>query len=357
MKSDIWISADQCAKRVGLTVRTLRLYEEYGLIRPRRTEKNWRLYGVSEITRLNEILTLKRLGLTLSRITEILSGNEADLTSLLAVQRDSLSDSRRKIERSLSIIERLQNKIDTDTPVSVDELLSLATETRKSQSDSQAVLWRRYEQSRPRKEVKIDRRLIEHYVGFYHHFRDTGFVVSNKDGQLYVRITGHTDVPMFAEADNTFFSKDIPVQITFVKAPDETTRGVILHENGYEWLLPRVDEKFILSLESEIANRAKDKIPVDLSESIIIKLLSDCQSGTLDVHSMHPALYITIGKYLDLLRADLARIGQLQNVNFIGVTPNGLDIYEAIFELGRVECGFRLGEQNRFVDLHFRPLL
>jgi DNA-binding transcriptional MerR regulator len=65
---DVWLTAAECAQRIGLTVRALRLYEQHGLITPRRTVKNWRCYGAGEIARLNEVLTLKRLGLSLSRI-------------------------------------------------------------------------------------------------------------------------------------------------------------------------------------------------------------------------------------------------------------------------------------------------
>ena len=71
---DTWLTAAQCAKRVGLTVRALRLYEQTGLIHPRRTDTNWRLYGAREIARLNEILTLKRLGLSLQHIARLLAG-------------------------------------------------------------------------------------------------------------------------------------------------------------------------------------------------------------------------------------------------------------------------------------------
>jgi DNA-binding transcriptional MerR regulator len=69
------LTAAECAERIGLTVRALRVYERHGLHRPRRTDKNWRLYGVEEIARLNEILALKRFGLSLARIADLLTGN------------------------------------------------------------------------------------------------------------------------------------------------------------------------------------------------------------------------------------------------------------------------------------------
>ena len=59
-EKDVLLTAAECADRIGLTVRGLRLYESRGLISPRRTAKSWRLYGAAEISRLHEILALKR---------------------------------------------------------------------------------------------------------------------------------------------------------------------------------------------------------------------------------------------------------------------------------------------------------
>ena len=65
--TETWLTAADCARRIGLSVRALRLYEQHGLIAPRRTRKTWRLYGPDEIARLNEVLALKSLGSSLAR--------------------------------------------------------------------------------------------------------------------------------------------------------------------------------------------------------------------------------------------------------------------------------------------------
>lgn len=41
--SERLLTAVECARRTGVTVRALRVYERNGPIRPRRTEKGWRL--------------------------------------------------------------------------------------------------------------------------------------------------------------------------------------------------------------------------------------------------------------------------------------------------------------------------
>ena len=62
---------EQVAARTGLTKRTLRYYEEIGLLAaPSRTEGNYRLYTEEDVVRLERICQLKEaLGLTLAELT------------------------------------------------------------------------------------------------------------------------------------------------------------------------------------------------------------------------------------------------------------------------------------------------
>lgn len=69
-----FLSPSETARRLGVGVRALRLYERRGLVCPGRTHAGWRVYGPNEIERLHQVLTLKSLGLSLARITQLLGG-------------------------------------------------------------------------------------------------------------------------------------------------------------------------------------------------------------------------------------------------------------------------------------------
>ncbi len=61
------------AERVGLSLRTIRYYEEIGLVEPSgRTEGGFRLYRERDIERLLLVKALKPLGMTLEDLTELL---------------------------------------------------------------------------------------------------------------------------------------------------------------------------------------------------------------------------------------------------------------------------------------------
>lgn len=60
------------AERLGVTPRTLKYYEERGLVWPSRSEGRYRLYDESDLDRFARILHLRSMGFTVEAITEIL---------------------------------------------------------------------------------------------------------------------------------------------------------------------------------------------------------------------------------------------------------------------------------------------
>jgi DNA-binding transcriptional MerR regulator len=64
----------QVAERTGLSLRTIRFYEEHGLVRPTtRTDGGFRLYSDDDVARLEVIKRMKPLGFTLEEMQELLS--------------------------------------------------------------------------------------------------------------------------------------------------------------------------------------------------------------------------------------------------------------------------------------------
>ena len=131
-----WLSAAECARRTGLTIRALRVYEERGLVAPKRTEKGWRLYGPAELARLNEILTLKELGLGLARIAQLLAGRAVDLDAALAAQQDALQELRGHADRSLALVTAARRQIAEGNEITVDQLVQIVKETRMADTSS-----------------------------------------------------------------------------------------------------------------------------------------------------------------------------------------------------------------------------
>jgi DNA-binding transcriptional MerR regulator len=62
----------QLAAEFDVSARTIRFYEEKGLLAPRRTRGNQRLYGRRDRTRLRLILPRKRFGYSMEEIADMI---------------------------------------------------------------------------------------------------------------------------------------------------------------------------------------------------------------------------------------------------------------------------------------------
>ena len=127
------LSPAETAKRFGISIKALRLYEQHGLLKPSRTANGstgaaWRAYGSDQIARLHQILALKRLGLSLGQIGELLVGEDA-LDPILAVQERVLAKDRERITRALTLIRKARAKLASGDILSIDDLATLTQET------------------------------------------------------------------------------------------------------------------------------------------------------------------------------------------------------------------------------------
>ncbi len=53
------LNPSEAAKRLGVSTKALRLYEQRGLVAPVRTAAGWRVYGPAEMVRAAEIVALR----------------------------------------------------------------------------------------------------------------------------------------------------------------------------------------------------------------------------------------------------------------------------------------------------------
>jgi DNA-binding transcriptional MerR regulator len=66
------LQVGEVARRVGLSARTIKYYEERGLLCPTRSENRYRVYNETDVERLDRIRQLRGFGLSVATIEEIL---------------------------------------------------------------------------------------------------------------------------------------------------------------------------------------------------------------------------------------------------------------------------------------------
>lgn len=354
-KGEIWLEANECAARIGLSKRALRLYEEHGLIRPRRTEKGWRLYGADEIARLHEILALKRMGLSLQRITALLQGKAVDLAGILGVQHDLLSEQRERAEQGLAVVRAARAKLAAGASLTADELIRLAKEANMTQNNTDTVAWRRYEQARPRSEIKLDPRRFERCTGFYRHPAGLIMAVTLEGNRFFLQLTGQPKVELFAESESNFFLKVVPAQLTFSLSGDGPAEALTLHQGGHEAFATRIDEAEARRQQEELGARVRDRVPHPRSEATLREFLEQQQRGGMPFGLLSEELAEIVREQQPIVSAELESKGSLRKLDFRRVGEDGVDVYEAQFAQGSLQCGIGLGEDGRVHTLWMRP--
>jgi DNA-binding transcriptional MerR regulator len=127
------LTPTEAARRFGVSIKALRLYEKHGLLTPLRnrtgsTGAAWRSYGPDQIARLHQILALKRLGFSLARIGALLKGPDT-LQSVLALQEQALARDWARLSRALGLVQKARARLATGQVLSIDDLANLSKET------------------------------------------------------------------------------------------------------------------------------------------------------------------------------------------------------------------------------------
>jgi DNA-binding transcriptional MerR regulator len=113
----------ELAEATGLTVRTLRHYEQLGLLwAPTRTRGRQRLFDEKDVLRLYRICALRDLGLPLSDVARLLGGDREQIGATLSAHLLRVDAERRRLDELRKLLVQACSRV--DEPVAVDEVLA-----------------------------------------------------------------------------------------------------------------------------------------------------------------------------------------------------------------------------------------
>jgi DNA-binding transcriptional MerR regulator len=105
---EAYLQIGEVAERTSVTQRTLRFYEEKGLLRPpTRMDGGFRLYSEQDVKRVEHIRRLQDLlGVALAEIKEMVEAEEV-LRELRAQYRpdSAIDEKRRQLERAIEVVQ------------------------------------------------------------------------------------------------------------------------------------------------------------------------------------------------------------------------------------------------------------
>ena len=112
----------ETARLAKVSVRTLHHYDQIGLLEPsERTDAGYRLYTVSDLERLQQIMVFRELGFTLPEIRSIVLDPDFDRAEALAAQRNLLAEKARRTQASIAAIDLQLIAMEEGAPMTKEE--------------------------------------------------------------------------------------------------------------------------------------------------------------------------------------------------------------------------------------------
>lgn len=92
-------TVQKLGKLAGISTRTLRYYDEIGILKPARINSSgYRIYGQAEVDRLQQILFYRELGVSLENIKDIVTSPSFDGARALREHREKLFEKRKQLD-------------------------------------------------------------------------------------------------------------------------------------------------------------------------------------------------------------------------------------------------------------------
>jgi len=114
------------AKLTGLTVRTLRYYDQIGLFSPSgQTESGHRLYNELDLSRLHQILSLKELGLSLEEVKSALTDGQISPLVIVNLQIDRIKEQIKLQQKRLEQLRHVSKLMQGKAELTVEDFTSL----------------------------------------------------------------------------------------------------------------------------------------------------------------------------------------------------------------------------------------
>jgi DNA-binding transcriptional MerR regulator len=100
-------TVQKLSQMAGISTRTIRYYDEIGILKPARINSNgYRIYGQTEVNRLQQIMLYREMGVNLEVIQDIISSHTFDELAALKEHLVKLLAQRQQIELLINNVEK-----------------------------------------------------------------------------------------------------------------------------------------------------------------------------------------------------------------------------------------------------------
>lgn len=214
-----------------------------------------------------------------------------------------------------------------------------------------------------RTKVKLSSDALKQYVGAYQMRPGIYMTITLSGDQLLSQLTGQESVPLFAEANDKFFPNVVVAELDFVRDAGGKVSSLVLHQNGRDMSMPRVNDAEAKRIADESAARTalaaqhfNNQKPTPGAEAAIRQSIADILAGQPKYGRMSPGLAEVTRQQLPQLKTIFANLGAIKSVTFKRVEKRGADVYDIEFEHGSTEWQIIMAPDGTIDSLGFRPM-
>lgn len=121
-----FFSPSEAARRLGVSAKALRLYEQRGLVVPGRTQAGWRAWSQEDMARAADIVALRALGFSLDQVARVMNGDPKGLEPALAAHQAMLEGRFRGLVATLERVRAMRDDLARGVTPTVRDLAGLA---------------------------------------------------------------------------------------------------------------------------------------------------------------------------------------------------------------------------------------
>jgi DNA-binding transcriptional MerR regulator len=338
-----WLTAAECASRTGLTIRALRVYENYGLVKPGRSAAGWRRYGAQELLKLNEIGLLKVLGLTLIQIRDLTQrALSPTLRQLLELQLDTWKRRRAEAQRGQAVAEAALVQLQAGRSLSVEQLCSLIRSFEVIPSTADVPITDADVQGTPAAST------LDRYIGYYVRNRALGVsTITRKDTRLVLEPIGQPVLELEQTGEADFAIPKFDLMLCFEQIEDGTAKRLVIWQRGNALRLDRIDAETAKIIKQAVADRIKNDIPAPGSQEAMRQMLDTGRAGTPDYDQMSPEFAQVARGQLPYWQIVGQHFGAIVSIKFLHVSKQGWDIYKVQHENDVHQYRIAMGDDGK----------
>jgi bla regulator protein BlaR1 len=199
-------------------------------------------------------------------------------------------------------------------------------------------------------------RLVD-YEGVYQ-VDEFDLVTMVREGRrLWLERTGRERIEMYAERDDAFFSRDVNLQLTFMRNARGRVVSLVLHPPGVEMAAPMLDDAAAARAQATIELQAKRTTPMAGGEAALRRNLAETPAPNMALHGLTPAFEAQARLALPQFARNATNTGAMQSLRFVRVDQYGWDVYLVKFAKLDQEWHLRVNSNGLVSGAYAREVL